>query len=114
MVDPVPGCSIPKDLKIDIAVQPVSRRLPEAIYRSWVEDQRGQLEYKSEAQFDQQELWNVRLILTSSSGNGEIQSRVTPTPAGFGRWDLLFFALPFFGIGFIWFKAITKRRRQKP
>ena len=113
MVDPVPGGSIPKDLKIQIGVQPVSGRLREAVYSAWVEDLRGQVEYKTEVQFDQQELWNVRLVLSSSAGGGEALSKVEPTPPGFGRWDLLLYLLPFLGVGFLWFNAIIKRRRLR-
>jgi hypothetical protein len=113
MVDPVPGGSVPKDLKIQIGVRPVSERLPEVVYSAWLEDLRGQVEYKTEVQFDQQEFWNVRLILASSAGGGEAFSRVEATPPGFGRWDLLLYLLPFLGAGFLWFKAITKRYRHR-
>jgi hypothetical protein len=71
------------------------------------------VEYKAEAQFDQQEVWKVRLIMNSSIGGGEATSQVIPTPAGYGRWDLLLYALPFLGVGFLWFMAIAKRRRLK-
>jgi hypothetical protein len=113
MIDPLPGATVPKDLKVQIAVQPASGRLAEAVYAAWLEDLRDQVEYKTEVQFDQQENWRVRLILTSSAGGGEALSEVVPTPAGFGRWDLLLFLLPFLGVGFLWATAITKRRRLK-
>jgi len=113
MVDPVPGGSIPKDLKILVGVRPVSGRLAEVVYPAWVEALRGQLEYKTEVQFDQQEYWNVRLILASSAGGGEALSKVEATPPGFGRWDLLLYLLPFLGAGFLWFKVITKRHRRR-
>jgi hypothetical protein len=113
MIDPVPGGTVPKDLKVQIAVQPASGRLAEAVYSAWLEDLRGQVEYKTEVQFDQQENWKVRLILASSAGGGEAVSQVVPTPAGFGRWDLLLFLLPFLGVGFLWATAITKRRRLR-
>jgi hypothetical protein len=113
MVDPLPGGSVPKDLKIAIGVQPVSGRLAEAVYSAWPENQRGQVEFKSEVQFDQQEYWKVRLILASSAGGGEALSKVEATPPGFGRWDLLLYLLPFLGAGFLWFSAITKRRRLR-
>jgi hypothetical protein len=113
MIDPPPGGTVPKDLKVQIAVQPASGRLAEAVYSAWLEDLRGQVEYKTEVQFDQQENWKVRLILTSSAGGGEAFSQVVPTPAGFGRWDLLLFLLPFLGVGFLWATAITKRRRLR-
>jgi hypothetical protein len=113
MVDPLPGGTIPKDLKVQIGVQPVSGRLAEVVYSAWLQDLRGQVEYKTEVQFDQQENWKVRLILASSAGGGEAISQVVPTPAGFGRWDLLLYLLPFLGVGFLWVTAITKRRRLR-
>lgn len=114
LVDPAPGGAIPKDLKIAIGVQPVSGRLPEVVYSATIADQRGQLEYKTDVQFDQQEFWNVRLILSSpASGGGEALAKVEATPVGYGRWDLLLFALPFLAVGFLWFKMLTKRRQRK-
>jgi hypothetical protein len=113
MVDPLPGGTIPKDLKVQIGVQPASGRLAEVVYSAWLQDLRGQVEYKTEVQFDQQEYWKVRLILLSSAGGGEAISQVVPTPAGFGRWDLLLYLLPFLGVGFLWVTAITKRRRLR-
>jgi hypothetical protein len=113
LVDPPPGGSVPKDLKIQIGVQPATGRLPEAVYSAWLEDLRGQVEYKAEAQFDQQENWKVRLTLASSLGGGELFSQVVPTPAGFGRWDLLLYLLPFLGVGFLWFTALSRKRRAR-
>jgi len=86
-------------------VQPVSGRLPEVVYSAWPENQRGQVEFKTEVQFDQQEYWKVRLILASSAGGGEALSKVEATPPGFGRWDLLLYMLPFLGVSFLWFSA---------
>ena len=113
LVDPAPGSAIPKDLKIAIGVQPVSGRLAEVVYPATIADQRGQLEYKTDVQFDQQEFWSVRLILASSAGGGEALAKVEATPVGYGRWDLLLFALPFLAVGFLWFKVIAKRRQQR-
>jgi hypothetical protein len=113
MVDPMPGGSVPKDLKIQIGVQPVSGRLAEVVYSAWPEDQRGQIEFKTEVQFDQQEYWKVRLILASSLGGGEALSKVEATPPGFGRWDLLLYLLPFLAAGFLWFSAMAKRHRLR-
>jgi hypothetical protein len=109
MVDAPPGGTIPKDLKIQIGVQPVSKRLAEVVYPAWRENLRGQVEYKTEVQFDQQEFWNVRLTLQSAEGNGEATAQVEATPPGFGRWDLLLYLLPFLGVGLLWFRAIARR-----
>lgn len=113
LVDSAPGSSVPKDLKLQIGIQPVSGRLPEVIYQTAIADQRGQLEYKTDVEFDRQEFWNVRLMLTSSAGGGESLAKVEATPVGYGRWDLLLFALPFLAVGFLWFKVAAKRRRQR-
>lgn len=109
MVDPPPGGAVPGDLKFQIGVQPVSKRLPEVVYKSWPEKARGHVQFKSEVEFDQDEMWQVRLILESSGGNGEATAQVEATPPGFGRWDLMFYSLPFLGVGFLWFRAIARR-----
>jgi hypothetical protein len=109
MVDAPPGGTIPSDLKFRVGVQPVSKRLPEVVYKSWPEKARGQVQFKSEVEFDQDEIWKVRLILESSAGNGEATAQVEATPPGFGRWDLLFYSLPFIGVGFLWFRAIARK-----
>jgi hypothetical protein len=118
MVDPPAGGSVPADLNIQIGVAPVSGRLPEAMYWAWREKQKGQVQFKSEAQFDQDEMWKVRVVLHSAGGTWEAASQVEATPAGFGRWDLLLFALPFAGAGILWFGLIAKkmgyRKRNQP
>ena len=107
------GVAIPSDLKIDLGIQPVSGRLAEVIYPTRRENLRGQLEYKTEVNFDRQEFWRARLILHSSQGDGESTANVEATPAGFGRWDLLLYLLPFAGVGFLWFKAVTAKRNYR-
>jgi hypothetical protein len=110
LVDPPPGSTVPSDLKIQVGVQPESGRLAEVVYPAWREKLRGQVEFKTEVQFDADEIWRVRLILDSSQGRGEALSKVEATPPGFGRWDLLLYLLPFLAVGFLWFRAIAKRR----
>jgi hypothetical protein len=111
LVDPVPGGKIPDDLKIEIGVQPESGRLVEAVYPAERDNTRGQVEYKTAAQFDRDEFWRVRLVLKSSQGTTEAFSRVEATPPGYGRWDLLLYLLPFLAVAFLWFFGMTRRRR---
>jgi hypothetical protein len=113
LVDAPPGAALPKDLKIQIGVQPISKRLAEVMYSTTIDDERGQLEYKTNVEFDQQEFWKVRLILSSSAGGGEATAQVEATPLGYGRWDLLLFALPFLAVAFLWFHGVAKRRRLR-
>ncbi|HEY2822293.1 MAG TPA: hypothetical protein VGJ06_14715 [Candidatus Acidoferrum sp.] len=113
LVNPLPGKSIPKDLKMQIGIAPVSGRLAEVVYPTWIENLRGQLEYKNQVEFDRDEMWKVRLIVTSADGGGEATAQVEATPPGFGQWDLLLFALPFLAVGFLWFKVMAKRRKAR-
>jgi hypothetical protein len=113
IVDPPPGSTIAPDLKIEIGVRPVTGRLAEAIYPTQLENLHGQVQYRTEAQFDQQELWHVRLIVKSSRGGGEASADVEVTPPGLGRWDLLMFSLPFLGVGFLWFQVMMRKRKYR-
>ncbi len=110
ILDPPPGGSIPKDLQIEIGVQPVSGRLKEVRYTAQREDLRGQVQYSTQVNFDADEIWRVHLLLRSAAGGGEAYATVEATPPGLGRWDLLWFALPFLGAGFLWFRAATRKR----
>jgi hypothetical protein len=112
-VEPSPGGAIPDDLKIEIGVQPVSGRLPERFYKVERVSSRGQAQYNAMADFDRQELWRVRLVLQSSQGGGEATAQVEVTPPGFGRWDLLFYLLPFLLVAFLWFRGISRARRRR-
>jgi len=111
-VEPAPGGSIPNDLKITIGVQPVTQRLPETLYEAHRVKSRGQIQYNALAAFDRQELWRVHLVVQSSQGSGEATAQVEVTPPGFGRWDLLFFLLPFLLVAFLWFLGISRVRRR--
>jgi hypothetical protein len=111
-VQPLPGKAVPTDLKVQIGVQPESGRLPEVVYPTTRDTSGGQLAYDAAVQFDRDEFWRVRLVLESSQGRGEEFSRVEATPVGFGKWDLLFYLLPFLAMGFLWFRGISRRRSR--
>jgi hypothetical protein len=111
-VEPIPGGTVPIDLKVQVGVQPESGRLPEAVYTAAEDDSRGQLQYKAVVEFDRDEFWRVRLVMESSQGRGEEFSRVEATPVGFGKWDLLFFLLPFLLIAFLWLRGMSRQRAR--
>jgi hypothetical protein len=113
LVDPVPGGTVPDDLKISIGVQPESGRLPEVVYAAQRDSTRGQVEFQTAAEFDRDEFWRIRLIVQSSAGGGEALSRVEATPPGYGRWDLLLYMLPFLAIALLWFIGIARHRSRK-
>jgi hypothetical protein len=112
IVDPLPGGSIPSDLKVDLGVQPVSGRLPEAVYPTDRDTRGGHLQFNARVEFDRQEFWNVRVRLQSSAGNAEATAQVEATPPGLGKWDLLFYLAPFVLVAVLWIRGMRKRRKR--
>jgi hypothetical protein len=110
----VNGQEAPTDLHVRIGVQPVSGRLAEVFYSAERENVQGRVQYKSQVQFDAQELWRVRVQLQSSqSGNAETVATVEATPPGYGRWDLLIYLLPFLAVGLLWAVVMIRKVRQR-
>jgi hypothetical protein len=113
VVRPAPGMTVPRDMRYEIGVFPVSGRLKEKFYWTTPKDDSGQVHYYAWVPFDRQELWHVNLYLRSAGWNGQISGDVEVTPVGFGQWDLLFFALPFLGVGWLWFMGLKRKRRGR-
>jgi len=103
----------PADLRVQIGVQPVSGRLPEAFYPMERENVQGRIQYRAQVYFDAQELWRVRVRLESAQGNAETVATVEATPPGYGRWDLLVYLIPFLAIGALWAVAMLRRIKRR-
>jgi hypothetical protein len=112
IVDPLPGGTVPSDLKVDLGIQPVSGRLAEVVYPMQRDSKSQPLQYNALVNFDQQEYWKVRVQVQSVAGSGEARAQVEATPPGFGRWDLLFYLLPFLAVGALWYRGIKKRKKR--
>ncbi len=112
MIDPLPGKTIPNDLKIKVGVQPESGRLPETFYKGERDDTRNQVVYKVLADFDRDEFYKVHLVINSAEGSGEAFSRVEATPTVMGRFGLVFFSLPFLAVALLWYRGVSKKRKQ--
>jgi hypothetical protein len=87
--------------------------LPKKTYEAWREKLRDRVEFKADVPFDKEEMWKVEVTLSSAEASGVTDTNVEVTPALLGRWDLLLFLLPFLGVGFLWFKAVTTKRRYR-
>ena len=98
VIDPPKGGSVPS---------------PKTTYDAWREKLRDRVEFKSIVPFDKEETWKVEVTLSSAEVSGATATNVEVTPALLGRWDLLLFLLPFLGVGFLWFKAVTTKRRYR-
>ncbi len=104
---------LPDDLAVQIGIRPVSGRLEEVLYRAEPQRVRKGARFFTEVEFDQGEWWDVRVIVESSAGSGEIHSQVEATPDGtLGPISLVIFLLPFLAVGFLWFKAVMRKRRM--
>jgi hypothetical protein len=110
ILEPLKGSAVPGDVKIHVAVQPVSGRLPEARYTAERDRSSRSVQFKAEVPFDAQERWRLRVMLESSQGAGEVTSDIEVTPPGFGRWDLLIYFFPFLLIGLLWLRAFFRKR----
>jgi len=106
------AAELPPDLRVQVGVQPVSKRLPEAFYTATRENLQGQIQYRAEVQFDAEELWQVRVRLESAQGNAETIATVEVTPPGYGRWDLLVYVMPFVAIGLLWAVAMIRKIKR--
>lgn len=112
ILDPPKGESVPGDMKVQVAVQPVSGRLPEKTYGAWREKLRNRVEFKTLVPFDKEEMWRVRILLSSAQVTGETDTTVPVTPTLLGRWNLLLFLLPFLGIAALWLKAVREKKAR--
>jgi hypothetical protein len=102
---------LPPDLRVQIGVQPVSGRLPEAVYTAQRENLQNQVQYRADVHFDAEELWRVRVRLESAQGSAETIATVEATPPGYGRWDLLLYLAPFLVVGLLWAIAMARKIR---
>lgn len=113
VVHPQPGRTVPGDLKMEIGVRPESGRLPEKLYGMSRENLPDYVQYNGQVDFDRDEMWKVRLVVSSGGVTEDAYSRVEATPVGLGRWDLLWFSAPFAGAGFLWFKMASRKRKLR-
>ncbi len=111
VLDRPAGTSLPERTRVRIGVQPVTGRLPEAVYTAEAQSTRQGTRYFTEVRFDRQEMWKVRVLLDGSAGGGELAAEVEATPDGtIGPIALLIYPLPFLAVGFLWLKAALRRR----
>jgi hypothetical protein len=103
--------AMPAWAKVRIAVRPVSGRLPEAIYDALPQKVSSGARYLAKVPFDKGEMWRVRVLIDGAQGGGELATQVEATPDGtIGPIGLLVYAFPFVSVGFLWLKAVLRRR----
>lgn len=97
---------------VQVGVAPTSGRLSEKLYEA--ERQSSQkARYNTEVEFDKGEMWKVRVVIKGVGWEEELHSEVEATPdGGIGPIAILIYAIPFIGIGILWFRAIMVRRTK--
>jgi hypothetical protein len=113
VVHPLPGQTVPKDLKMEVGVQPESGRLKEVLYGMWRNNEPDYVQYDGQVEFDRDEMWKVHLLTYTGGVLDHSYARVEATPTIVGSWELLWFAAPFILAGFLWFKVAAKRRQLR-
>lgn len=111
--DPLPGDVVPADIGVDLVVQPINKRLPEARYAGIRDATQDRIQFNVQAEFDRQEFWDVRFEIHSAAGSGQIASQVEATPPGLGGFQVFLYTVPFFLFGGLWVRAVFRKRAIK-
>lgn len=99
---------------VQVAVEPRSGRLDEAVYDAEAQRSRQGARFYAEVEFDQGEMWKIRVRIEGDGFEKDLISEVEATPDGtIGPIGLLVYALPFVAIGVLWVKAIWVRRKEE-
>ena len=110
---PQPNMAFQKPDRVEIAVQPVDKRLAEVTYPAKLQDVYNSTQYAVKVPFDKAGKWRVRVLLHSSQGSEEIIKEVEATPDDLGRLGILLYLFPFVAIGVLWFKGTMRERRRR-
>src|SRR5262249_43387051 len=113
ILEPAPGTNLPDELDVQVCVRPTSGRLEEVCYSGTRQDLHDRVQYYAEVDFDQQEMWKVRVRVKGAGGTGEVTTEVEATPPGYGAWDLLIYGFPFVLFGMLWLYAALRRRAAR-
>jgi len=99
---------------VEVWVQPVTGRLPKAVYRATLESSRGPLRFVAKPEFDVAEPWTVGVDIRLANGtNYPFVTQVVATPPGLGPWDLLIYLFPFVLFGGLWVMVFLRRTRVR-
>jgi hypothetical protein len=99
------GPSAPKVVRV--SAQPVDGGLPEAFYDAERQGRPEDVRYFTKVRFDHGGMWRLRATIDGRPVAAEVEA----TPDGvLGPWELGLYLLPFLAVGFLWIKAVLRRR----
>lgn len=95
---------------VSVSVRPVDGSLPEAVYPTERQGRPEDPRYFTEVKLDHGGLWRLGATIEGPQG-GSVAAEVEATPDGvLGPWELGLYLLPFLAVGFLWIKAVLRRR----
>lgn len=101
------GPSQPRSVRV--IARPVDGGLPEAAYPTERQGRPEDARFFTKVKFDHGGLWRLRAVLDGKAVEAEVEA----TPDGvLGPWELGLYLLPFLAVGFLWGKAVLRRRRS--
>jgi hypothetical protein len=101
----VEGSTSPGSVRV--GAQPVDGGLPEALYDTERQGRPDDVRYFTKVKFDHGGMWRLRATLDG----GSVEAEVEATPDGvLGPWEIGLYAMPFLAVGFLWGKAVLRRR----
>ena len=95
---------------VSVSARPVDGSLPEAVYKTERQGRADDARYFTEVKFDHGGMWRLQATIDGPQG-GSVAAEVEATPDGvLGPWELALYLLPFLAVGFLWIKAVLRRR----
>ena len=105
----------PEGTRVRIGVRPLSVRRAEAVFEAAPQPVRTGARYFAAVPLDRGGMWRVRVFLESPEGGGTLAAEVEATPDGtIGPVGLVVYLVPFLAVGFLWLKAVLRRRGSNP
>jgi hypothetical protein len=115
VLEPPEGKTLPDGTAVRVAVEPLDWHVKETLYKAEPQPVRYGERHFAETKFDRGGMWRVRILLEGPEGGGELKAEVEPTPDGtIGPISLVFYAIPFLAVGFLWLKAVLRRKEKEP
>ena len=112
-LEPLDGKSLPEACGVQIAVHPVTNRLPTVSYDAEpFRMNSSRYHFLGEVKFDAAEDWLTRISVRCGNEEGAAERVVAVTPPGQGPvLDFVLYLMPFVAVGFLIVRALVARRR---
>jgi hypothetical protein len=111
VLEPPENRRLPARTRVRIGVRPLTVQRAEIVYEVTVQPVRSGARYFAAVPLDRGGMWHVRVLLDGAEGGGTLSADVEATPDGtIGPIGLVVYAVPFLAVGFLWLKAVLRRR----